>query len=109
MDNFNSKEILQRLNITQLKSLLKLINVQFTTKWTKDDLLKAALEAPEFSPALVMNYLGLDKNEMEKKMNKPVKGSGDTTPPTAVKSKVPSKPRTIKVKEKTIIESESTQ
>jgi len=107
MDSFNSKEILQKLNTTQLKSLLKLINVQFTTKWTKDDLLKAALEAPEFSPALVMNYLGLDKNEMEKKINKSAKG-GDTTPPTVVKS-APSKPRTIKVKEKTIIESESMQ
>ena len=66
MDNFNSKEILQSLNANQIKSFLKLINVPFTSKWVKEDLLKSALDAREFSPALIMNYLSLNKKEMEK-------------------------------------------
>ena len=67
MNTFNSKEILQSLNANQIKSFLKLINVPFTSKWMNEDLLKTALGAREFSPALIMNYLNLNKEEMEKK------------------------------------------
>ena len=71
MNNFNSEQILSRLNTTQLKSLLRLTDTSFTSKMTKEELLVIALTVPEITPAIIVNHLKLDKFALEKKLNKP--------------------------------------
>mgnify|MGYP001613461133 CR=1 FL=1 len=71
MNNFNSEQILKRLNASQLKSLLKLTDTTFTSKNTKDELLEIALAVKEITPAIIVNHLKLDKFALEKKLNKP--------------------------------------
>ena len=71
MNNFNSVEILSRLNATQLKSLLKLTDTVFSSKMNKDELLSIAITLPEITPAIIINHLKLDKFALEKKLSKP--------------------------------------
>lgn len=72
MNNFNSKEILARLNATQLKSLLNLTDTTYTSKNTKEELLNIAFTLSEITPAIIINHLKLDKFALEKKLNRPV-------------------------------------
>jgi len=70
MSNFEPEQIIGTLNVSQLKSLLKLTDTPYTTKITKEDLQKIAKSKPEITSAIIINHLGLDKAVLEKKLNK---------------------------------------
>jgi hypothetical protein len=70
MNSFEPEQIIATLNVSQLKSLLKLTDTPYTAKITKEDLQKIAKSKPEITSAIIINHLGLDKDALEKKLNK---------------------------------------
>lgn len=70
MDSLEVAEVLPKLNATQLKSLLKLLDCPFGSKLKITELLEIAMARKDITVPIIVNFLKLDVEALQKKVNR---------------------------------------